>query len=622
MTGRIRAAALCAAVALSRPSLAEAQTGAPRFPAEVTTSVVYQLSSTEDVGTPHAIMCRSRDWRATLRLRFRLKSAGGMVGAEYESVDGTWFAEGSCEGKLTRVHPDGGSCGWSISGQIQGSGSFVAGGESSASLMLYRDGTYQITFLLDGAHTSRSWEGTCGRQSGSGTTPTQLVGSVQDVAYALRGGELVLAPSGERQNRNEHVDGTYRHSWTVGEAVETDDVRLAIDGPGCGCMNAEDAEGPPLRFTARASLPGGTFSRITVVPAGVAPREISSTGGSAPTVVIAATQQTDAVTLRVTYTLDGREHTVERVVNFCALEPVVLASGSEDHTFDDSPEGRLVVDASIGAWFNGQPSYNGLEWKLERIGDGTRLLEPEVSGGSVKFTYLGLPKRNDAFGPRQLEARFRQGECECSRTSRIRTFFRALVSNHPHADAPKGSPYHGMPNWLYYWSQTTAAENVPVSRVRYVEGMDDGNGNAVGARYLDEEDLFLISGSVFHECIPRIDRATRMPTGVVASGIDCFGETMRHENQHRLEWRQWWPSGNALIIFDPDMDGVPSTVEEEMPGCSPYRQNSCHDRPYDLVSDREVHAYWMGWSWPVGKADHEDWSCLGKQWAGARCTSP
>lgn len=35
------------------------------------------------------------------------------------------------------------------------------------------------------------------------------------------------------------------------------------------------------------------------------------------------------------------------------------------------------------------------------------------------------------------------------------------------------------------------------------------------------------------------------------------------------------------------------------------------------ATDREIDAYHVGWKWPVGKADREDWSRCGKQWTDA-----
>jgi hypothetical protein len=36
------------------------------------------------------------------------------------------------------------------------------------------------------------------------------------------------------------------------------------------------------------------------------------------------------------------------------------------------------------------------------------------------------------------------------------------------------------------------------------------------------------------------------------------------------------------------------------------------------VGDREINAYWIGWRWPSGSINTQDWSCgaKGKQWKG------
>ena len=44
---------------------------------------------------------------------------------------------------------------------------------------------------------------------------------------------------------------------------------------------------------------------------------------------------------------------------------------------------------------------------------------------------------------------------------------------------------------------------------------------------------------------------------------------------------------------------------------------SCAQRPFKGSIDSEIFAYYVGWKWPVGKADREDWSRCGKQWRNA-----
>ena len=44
------------------------------------------------------------------------------------------------------------------------------------------------------------------------------------------------------------------------------------------------------------------------------------------------------------------------------------------------------------------------------------------------------------------------------------------------------------------------------------------------------------------------------------------------DRQHRTDWKTWWPSGYDIKL-DPDLDGVPISVENAEPGCSNFSKN-------------------------------------------------
>lgn len=135
---------------------------------------------------------------------------------------------------------------------------------------------------------------------------------------------------------------------------------------------------------------------------------------------------------------------------------------------------------------------------------------------------------------------------------------------------------------------------------------------------------------------PMTESLPHVPSGrPEAEGIDCFAEVIRHELRHREDFIEWWgsPKGpHALsqadwLRRDPDLDQVPTDVEDRLPGCrsgDPTRDNkySCDARPQDDVPDVEMRAYYTGWQWPIGALDHQDWSCGGpssKQFRSPRC---
>jgi hypothetical protein len=100
-------------------------------------------------------------------------------------------------------------------------------------------------------------------------------------------------------------------------------------------MNAEDAKGPPLRFTAAASEGGGTFTAFEVRPSGPPPAVAANAGGAVPRLELVPARQTGAVTLSVGYTLRGKTYRSDPFqVSFCALGPLEPADGHWDRSFD------------------------------------------------------------------------------------------------------------------------------------------------------------------------------------------------------------------------------------------------------------------------------------------------
>jgi hypothetical protein len=105
----------------------------------------------------------------------------------------------------------------------------------------------------------------------------------------------------------------------------------------------------------------------------------------------------------------------------------------------------------------------------------------------------------------------------------------------------------------------------------------------------------------------------------VDTGIDCFANTLRHESHHRKELTGWWGQymSNYDGFNDADVDMVPDDLEKEL-GCQlALKRGTCPSLPRHLrdeVSDAELNAYHVGWTWKPGTADQEDWAYPGKQW--------
>jgi hypothetical protein len=317
-------------------------------------------------------------------------------------------------------------------------------------------------------------------------------------------------------------------------------------------------------------------------------------------------------------------------MEFCTIEKVEVEGGHGDFAFDGNAE--LQIRARGGAWYNGRRVDDEIEWSLARIVAPTRLssVPADARGAAVEFRLSGLPDRNTDFGGRPLSARHRSGLCDCAVESRVRLFFPVAARNHPGNDR--------SPNWFYYWSQIDAVPPAARPLLRYSSrprSLKANSTDVLVAIYDHETETITLGDGVVvaypHGCV-----AEQTPDGVhsgrKSNGIDCFAETVRHEMQHRQDAIDWWGSPKGMYAFspadsflrDPDMDHVPSDVEVTFPGCSPVSKRSCPEVPREAqgeTTDAELRAYAVGWTWPIGSADRQDWSCgpLAKQWRGGKC---
>jgi hypothetical protein len=412
-------------------------------------------------------------------------------------------------------------------------------------------------------------------------------------------------------------------------------ARVTTYGPDCGCLDAEQPA--PLRFRAGATLGGGEFSKFEVSAEGSPPEIVSNQGGERPELVLKATRQTGALTLKIHYEKNGRRHDAAlRRVEFCTLEAIALDDDQHDLAFD--AEGTLVVNARSRAWHNGVEVSRDVTWELEKMGAPTQLtVEPATARAErITFTYAGLPEQNDSFGSRMIAAQIARGRCACRERDAIRAFFVPDDRTHPGGDTP---------NWFYYWSQTAAVGAHVRPTLRYQDAIVDPSLPSARpiAKYDPETQQVWVSRGIHvrRGCRGEVDRATHLPTGRQAEGIDCFAETVRHEWQHRQDAVMWWgtaagPYGVSLpewFARDWDHDTVPNDVEDREPGCqhgssvslapSGGRETwfTCANRPFPDATDAEINAYWVGWTWPIGSVNASDWSCgpLSKQWTGRVC---
>lgn len=447
----------------------------------------------------------------------------------------------------------------------------------------------------------------------------------------------LVAPEGvPRPGRYEDPDAGDRLAgeghWTLVIDGATDDVQVAIAGPTCACLEGETAAPKVLDFTARASRGGGTFGRWVVSAEGETPRELRNDGGATAGLSLGVTRETRGVAVAISYSRDGKSYRSDpHAVTVCVMDSIATPDGATDISFDDGDPGRAVVRANSRASVGGRDASADIGWTLDEIEDGTTLAAGTAKGAEAEFTYTSLPTTNASFGKRTLTARVEGDGCACTRASVVRIFFAPFATNHPQPSAPPDGTDAPTPNWFYYWMQTGAARGATPALIAFQRTIAPENLPPAGApppmingRYVEAADRVLIAGRVPRRGACRARMVQGSPpraTGVAATGVDCFAETLAHEWHHRVEYRQWW-SGGYDRASDLDGDRVPNGVEAQEPGCSRVNPLSCDGRPFPDATDRELSAYWVGWAWPLGSANAEDWTCLGKQWRGAVCPMP
>lgn len=278
---------------------------------------------------------------------------------------------------------------------------------------------------------------------------------------------------------------------------------------------------------------------------------------------------------------------------------IVKPSKQEQFSFDEA--GALTIDVEARV-----ENCGGPVWSMTDVGAEKATVNPQ---GADKATLevAALPARNRHFGTKTITAE----ACGAKDTVEIQIFFPPTATNH--GGDGKGT----TPNWFHYWKQTSAAQG-HAGVLDYTPSL----GPDVLGRHDDQTHRVTLTDNVQTSA-----DCTQRP-GTDASGIDCFGEVVRHEWQHEVDWQTWWPSG-YWILLDMDLDKVPFRVEERngcsfgergCPVCIIPRGRGC--RPFERVTDAEINAYDVGWDWRLGTANGEDWSRCGKQWqrsAGDGC---
>lgn len=422
---------------------------------------------------------------------------------------------------------------------------------------------------------------------------------------------------GKKENKT--VFYTETITWTI-EPGQFEPDNITIRGPKCVCFNLEEPQ--VFSFEAGAGNLSGTFKEFEIKSEGEKPRILTNKGGKTAFLEIKPTRGTRKTTIKAIYNLNGVIFTEQKQISFCGIDKPKYDDDTSDISFNRGTPGIAKVNTQSKVFYNGNDKTEKLKWELAEMGDGTELKMIEEKGAKGKFEYRHLPASNTSFGDKQVKLKFKEGDCDCERQEVVRIFFNPLETNHPGPD--------NTPNWFYYWKQTGAN---PVSEeiLKYqahIPTLNKPTDNVLG-RYLRGKNLILV-GDVYNSTTCT-QRARGIRGAKNAAGIDCFAELIRHENQHRVEYTQWWAhrtgAFDKALWVDFDSDYVPAVIEKKYTGCSDMAQYSCPiglgpgKRPFKDATDAEIFAYDVGWSWPLGNALEEDFSCGKKnpKWTGVAC---
>jgi len=273
----------------------------------------------------------------------------------------------------------------------------------------------------------------------------------------------------------------------------------------------------------------------------------------------------------------------------------------------EEPFDRIIFDDAIPGRIN---SFGGAEVQPLAWGDDLEWTFPDIKGSKltsdpadrrgrvVKFSYEGLPDKNDAFGEREFRAAFTSARADCDdpKPQRVRVFFSRDASNNP-----DGS----VPNWFYYWKQTSAAQG-HANAMRYDANCKTGIlGYFEGYGDRSKENVIYI-------CNLGDFKTVNTVTGRYTEGIDTFAHVVLHEWTHLKNYHDWWGESGYDETFDRDEDLVRDSRE------SAYKMNPKLKDSFGLgFRDVEYPAYLQEDTWPMGSANHEDWAHPGKQSGGS-----
>ena len=265
----------------------------------------------------------------------------------------------------------------------------------------------------------------------------------------------------------------------------------------------------------------------------------------------------------------------------------------------------------------------GVSWTLEQIAGATQTSDPSPPNQEyVTFLYTTLPSANHQFGNKLLTLLDAEGAT--LQQTEIQIFFPEEGWNHPALTTQEQTDmlppgYTGnVPNWFYYWRQTSANFGSPKIGSSSTFNFDETTGQWYAVVGGTANEVYRFPN---HRPVYDYNGTTELTDIAWAlNGIDTFAFCARHEACHVEDFTGWWPNGYTTDPNDPryqedaDGDRIPDALEAGY-NYDPAERDSngdFHEDTQDLCL-REQLTIGSTYYWEEGAADAEDWASPGKQ---------
>lgn len=214
----------------------------------------------------------------------------------------------------------------------------------------------------------------------------------------------------------------------------------------------------------------------------------------------------------------------------CGATSVTIGSppDASKATFSSAVPGVKDISCTASATPSDRTQF--ISWTCENIETTAESWPTGSTGGGsgihpnplVTLRLTGLPSLNTSFGSKSVTATVDT----VSDTNTYKLFFPRVASN---------NPYGFIPNWYYYWSQTSASSGTHQYSTQ----------SGCYGYYSHGDDHFYV-------CDPAATQSNF--TGHVF--IDCFAEVCIHESTHMAIYEQW------SALPDADGDDLPDIEED------------------------------------------------------------